>query len=1067
MKINQKERVEGEDSSGISGREGQCCPASSEGEHSHVGARDWEFDAIFDSKHDAAFDNCLRLLEGVLGSVSIRIGIISGDYLFARRVNVSDPAVPDRMLMEHYPCGAAVKSRVAVFCENVQEHPDFAKLPKVVESGAKYYGNQFITVQGGRIIGMVCSYAGEERALTDSQRAQFAGLAESIGYLMQNLIEAARANCSKAETAVPCPTMDFSTLFDLSPVPTAVMSYPELEYVAANEPMSKELGVFFDQRPVSHDRDLREWVADFRRKMESEGSVAGFELEVPEAEGTTRHFVMDGRFLQCEGHQNVLVTARDITRERRREHKLKLLLEGANEGVGDNWFQGAARALSEIAKVDFVVIAECNLERRMESHAVWRRGHFEENFTLDDSAHHLEVLSEGGDVTVGESVLLEQSPFRVPGIEYLQGVPVIGSTGKPVGLVVLGGAQPVYYTEDTRTVCEIFATRIAAEIARLHFDRSRESELQRISMFQRISQAISRCADPDKVLSIAAEEIGKIFGVSRCVIHRKKPGGGFPIVAEYVKEPFKPMTGVRVPRSGNRHAEEVMSSDDVVAVVDVFEEEKLENTVGVLKEFEIRSMLAARTSYDSEPNGAIGLHQCGGKIRVWTEDEKRLLGTLVANIGVAIAQAALMERDKHQRKVIEESLRKAKAASEAKSEFLARMSHELRTPMNSILGFSQLLSVDEDLNPEQRETLKIVNRSGEHLMLLINDVLEMSKIESGKHDINVSRFSPRKLVTGLSELFAIRADSKGLTLRIEMGEKLPKCVEGDESKLRQIITNLLGNAIKFTSDGEVVLRCRYFEKGEPDHENGVLAFSVEDSGCGMSDEEQKVLFTPFVQAKAGIRSSEGTGLGLAISKSFVELLGGELEVNSAPGVGSKFTFSVFCREVSGDEVSSQVAVHALPKSVPCSIGNTSEPVSIPGKESQRSGKPTVIIADDQPENRLLVVKLLKSAGYRFVEAVDGQDAIDKCKVCSPDAILMDVRMPGTDGLAATRTIRKMTELEKQPYIIALTGNAFEEDRELAKSAGCDGFLAKPFRLDELLEMLTDVLSPKLASSLVS
>ncbi|MDF1738201.1 MAG: ATP-binding protein [Verrucomicrobiales bacterium] len=1064
MTNNPEIRIVEENSAGNPAGGGQCCPGSKEAAHSHVGSRDWELDAIFDSKHDVALDNFLKLLEGVLGSVIIRIGIISGDYLLARRANVTDCGVPDRMLMDHYPCGAAVKSRVAVICRNVQENHDLMRLPKVVESGAKYYGSQFITVQGGRIIGMVCTFAREERSLTERQRAQFTGLAESIGYLMQNIIEAAKANHTAAETAVPCPTMDFSTIFDLSPVPTAVMAYPEFEYVAANEPMSRELGVFFDQRLVSHDHDCREWVAGFRRKMESQGSVAGFELEVPGADGTRRHFVMDGRFLHCEGHQNVLVTARDITRERRREDKLKLLLEGAKGGVGDNWFQEAAKALSEIAKVDYVAIAECCLERRMESHAVWRRGHFEENFTLDDSEHHLEVLSEGGGVTVAESVLLEHSPFRVPEIEYLQGVPVIGRSGKPVGLVVLGGAKPVDYTEDTKTVCEIFATRIAAEIARLHFDRSRESELQRISMLQRISQAISRCADPDKVLSIAAEEIGKVFGVSRCVIHRKKPGGGFPIVAEYVEERFEPMINVRVPRSGNRHAEEVMSSDDVVAVDDALEDANFASTIGILREYKIRSMLSARTSFENDANGAISLHHCGGRVRVWTEDEKSLLGTLVANLGVAIAQAGLKERDKHQRKVIEEALRKAKAASEAKSEFLARMSHELRTPMNSILGFSQLLSVDEDLNPEQRETLKIVNRSGEHLMLLINDVLEMSKIESGKHDINLSRFSPRKLVTGLSELFAIRADSKGLTLRIDMGERLPECVEGDESKLRQIITNLVGNAIKFTSDGEVALKCWYFKKDESDHENGVLAFSVEDSGCGMSDEDQKALFTPFVQAKAGIRSSEGTGLGLAISKSFVELLGGELEVNSAPGVGSKFTFSVSCREVSGGEVSSQVAVHALPKSVSSAIDNASEPVPIPVKETQCSGKPTVIIADDQPENRLLVVKLLKSAGYRFVEAVDGQDAIDKCKVCSPDAILMDVRMPGTDGLAATRTIRKMAELEQQPFIIALTGNAFEEDRELAKSAGCDGFLAKPFRLEELLEMLTKVISPKVAAS---
>ncbi len=1062
---NPKTCTAGENSAGILGENTQRRFGLQVEPDCHIGASAPEAAAVFDSKHDGAFDNLLEMLEGTLGEALIRISVITGEHLVTRRENVSDPTVPDKLLIDDYPCGIALKNRTSIECRNVQENRELKQLPKVVESRAKYYGNQFITVKGGRVVGMVCSYSREEKVLTESQRMQFAMIARSIGHLIQNIIEAAETNASSPEVTLPRPTIDFSSLFDLSPVPTAVMTYPELEYVAANEPMSRELGIFFDQRIDSNRRECREWVPDFRREMETRGAVGSFELEVKTAEGGIRHFSMDGRFLHSGGRCNVLVTARDVTRERRRERRLKLFLEVTNEEMGDNWFRSAAETFSEIAKVEFVAISEYNSDPGIQSHAVWRQGRFADNFTVEGSGHHLEVLCDGGALTVAESEIPAESPFRVPGIEFLQGVPINGRSGEPVGLVVLGNGKPIRYSDDTKVVSEIFATRIAAEIARLNFDRSREAELTRMSMLQRISKAISKSTDPDEVLNIAAEEIGKVFGVSRCVIHRKKPGDGFPIVAEYVREPYAPMMGVRVPRSGNKHAEEVMSSDEVVAVTDVLNCSKFTRTTGILKKFQIRSMMSARTSFENHANGAIGLQQCGDKVRVWTEGEKSLLGTLVANIGVAIAQAELTERDKNQRMVIEESLRKANAASKAKGEFLARMSHELRTPMNSILGFSQLLSADEKLTPEQRETLKIVNRSGEHLMLLINDVLEMSKIESGKQDINLSFFSPRKLVKGLSELFAIRADSKGLILRTEMAETLPDCVEGDESKLRQIITNLVGNAIKFTHDGEVKLKCWYFTKGESNAESGVLAFSIEDSGCGMSEEEQKALFTPFVQANAGIQASEGTGLGLAISKSFVELLGGEIKVTSSPGAGSKFTFSVSCREVSADDAESQVAVHQLPAAAPCHTNQKPESVAVAvdNKGKHRSVKPTIIIADDQPENRLLVVKLLNSVGYKLVEAVDGQDAIDACRSCKPDIILMDVRMPGTDGLTATRAIRKMKELEKQPFIVALTGNAFEEDRKLATAAGCDDFLAKPFRLEELLAMLKSELAGSPAS----
>lgn len=728
--------------------------------------------------------------------------------------------------------------------------------------------------------------------------------------------------------------------------------------------------------------------------------------------------------------------------------QLRQLLEVTNMEVGDNWFRSAAYEFAEALDAQYIAITECvnGSVRELASHAVWKEGDPQDNFVYRDENGSLKPVLDGGNIVLGapgEIQLPSSCPFRCPELPFLRGVTIRGNSGDTVGVIIIGSKKAIVEQEDVRIIFEIFASRAAAEIARLHYDRSREAELKRITMLQRISQAASNYTDPDQVLDIAAEEIGRVFNVSRCVIHRKDGESGFPVVAEYVQAPFSSMKGVKVPRQGNDHAEEVMNSDECVAISDVYQDPRLANAVDILRQCEIKSMLSARTSFENEANGAIGLQHCGDTPRHWTSEEVNLLGAVVANVGVAIAQAELKKREKNHNEVIEEALREARAASKAKGDFLARMSHELRTPMNSILGFSQLLSADKKLTEEQKETLAIINRSGEHLMLLINDVLEMSKIESGKQDINLSTFSPEKLVKGLAELFAIRADAKGLVLRTRLPENFPSLIEGDENKLRQIITNLLGNAIKFTSQGGVELRGWYFKKKGVGEDQGILAFSVRDSGCGMSAEDQEELFTPFVQSKAGIQAREGTGLGLTITKSFVELMGGEIKAESVAGKGSEFSFWVKCREVK-----EKFSEKELSDSITSGWNSAAAP-----RGRILTEPPTILVADDQPENRLLVVRCLSNAGYTLVEAVDGQDAIDVFRTSRPEAVLMDVQMPGTDGLAATRTIRGMKNLESQPYIIALTGNAFEDDRRKALQAGCDNFLAKPFKLDDLLNIL--------------
>ena len=499
------------------------------------------------------------------------------------------------------------------------------------------------------------------------------------------------------------------------------------------------------------------------------------------------------------------------------------------------------------------------------------------------------------------------------------------------------------------------------------------------------------------------------------------------------------MKDVPRPSGDNQYSKDVISSDAADAVADVSLDKRFDSYREFLKKHQITSILAARTSFSDHANGIVVLQQCGAA-RHWTKEEQNLLEGIAAQIGVAIAQADLSRREKNQRKALEEARVAAETASRAKGEFLARMSHELRTPMNAILGFSQLLSSDDNLTHEQKETLGIINRSGEHLTSLINDVLEVSKIEAGKSEINRSRFSPLKLVQSLTEMFRIRSESKGLEMRVELPDDLAPLIESDENKLRQILTNLLGNALKFTFRGGIELKVWYFS-GKESGAGPILAFRVKDSGVGISKEAQERLFNPFVQVSGEEHEEEGTGLGLTITKAFVELLGGNIRVESEPGKGSEFTFWIPCTEAE----EKQPAVTGLLKkpTPPCRIEQIIE-----------DRKPTILIADDQPENRLLVVRFLKTLGFTILEAVDGQDAIDIFRQSHPALILMDIRMPGTDGLTATGKIRGLNDAPHQPVIIALTGNAFEEDRDKALAAGCDDFLAKPFRLEDLTKLLS-------------
>ncbi|WP_300449233.1 response regulator [Accumulibacter sp.] len=434
----------------------------------------------------------------------------------------------------------------------------------------------------------------------------------------------------------------------------------------------------------------------------------------------------------------------------------------------------------------------------------------------------------------------------------------------------------------------------------------------------------------------------------------------------------------------------------------------------------------------------------------------RMVGTNIDTTERKLAEAELIQYRDHLAELVEQRTAElahsnkelivakdaAEAANRAKSAFLANMSHELRTPLNAVLGFSDVLLREaqagrEQLSPLQREHLAIIHRSGEHLLTLINNVLELSRIESGHSVVNPVEFDLHELLAELEGMFTLKAQGTGLGLSVEHSATTPRWLRGDIVKLRQILINLLGNAFKFTERGSVSLKVSIVAgepaAGEPSPGHTVrLRFEVTDTGIGIAGDELNRLFVPFAQLAAGSRTAEGTGLGLAISRQFVELMGGALDVQSTPGMGSVFGIEIPL------EALAEMATPAEKQPV---VGLE------PGQPSYR-----ILVVDDDEINRRLLSGLLTPLGFAVKEAGDGQEAIAIWQSWQPRLIWMDVRMPGMDGREATRRI-KAAAGGHETKIIALTASSFEEQRQEILAAGCDDFLRKPFREAEVLDIL--------------
>ncbi|MEM9116793.1 MAG: PAS domain S-box protein [Cyanobacteria bacterium P01_F01_bin.56] len=625
------------------------------------------------------------------------------------------------------------------------------------------------------------------------------------------------------------------------------------------------------------------------------------------------------------------------------------------------------------------------------------------------------------------------------------------------------------------TSLDISDRKTAEEILRRQFHREQ--------LLTEITNQVRQSLDAQQIYQTTVEQVGAIFEANRCILHTytQHPEPHLFPVAEYLMAGYAAMVRDWVPM--NSYAQTVLAHDRALATADVHQEPLLASVINACEQFQIKSLLAIRTSYRGQANGILALHQCDRR-RHWTTEEVELLESVAAQVGIAIAQANLLQQEQDQRSQLAEANTQldqakqiAEAANQAKSEFLANMSHELRTPLNAILGFSQLMARDPSLNGTQKENLTIINRSGEHLLDLINSVLDMSKIESGRSTVSLNTLDLPQLLADLVDMFELPAQEKNLALVANIAPDLPRHIETDVAKLRQILINLLSNAIKFTAEGSISLWCQTLSSSaqppsgvvwpshppslppDPDDRAGsdhlTLQFVIIDTGHGIAEDDLTKIFQPFVQSESGLDTREGTGLGLPITQKFVALLGGQITVNSrtlsyTPGqdaqpvpladgdmvLGARFHFTIQTQVV---EVESTLT----PRSPRQVIGLA------PDTPPRR-----ILIVEDRWESRQLIQQMLSPIGFDIRAAIHGQEAIEIWEHWHPDLIWMDMRMPVMDGYQATRYIRSQPR-GRDTVIIALTASGLEDERSFILSIGCDDYVRKPFQESLILDKIAE------------
>ncbi|HEY9798691.1 MAG TPA: PAS domain S-box protein [Leptolyngbyaceae cyanobacterium] len=746
---------------------------------------------------------------------------------------------------------------------------------------------------------------------------------------------------------------------------------------------------------------------------------------------------------------HLLCISEDITERKQREEALQLIVEGTASKTGDEFFHSFVRYLAQVLRVRYALISEFanQTKTKVRTLAVWQGDEFGENFEYDLSSTPCEGVLAGRmcHYSKGIQALFPDDSYLIEaGVESFLGVPLIDSEGNVLGHLAVLDEKPMGNESGRELILRIFAARAAAELERKLTDEALAHRAQVDNLLSSISrQFIDQ--EVNSAINFTLKALGQFLHASRANVFKYDDNQSKAVLthqwcADQITSSINDIPELPI-KTNPWFYNEILSGKpiQVPCVADLPPEAAAKKAN--LEKHSIQSIVAVPMMHSGGVVGFISLDivHCS---KVWSQEEISLLN-LVGEL-IAMGQA---------RHNAEEALRCAKEAAEAanraKSAFLANMSHELRTPLNAILGFSQLMAHSSSLTQEQQENLGIISRSGEHLLALINDVLEMSKIEAGRTTLYQQSFNLYRLLDYLEEMLQLKAKSKGLQLTFERTPDIPQYVKTDESKLRQVLFNLLGNAIKFTQVGSVTLRVRlgtrdwrlgsreeFSQSPIPNPQS--LVFQVEDTGPGIAPEELNILFDAFVQTETGRQSQQGTGLGLAISRQFVKMMGGDITVSTRLGEGTVFTFDVQVGLAEVTEV------------------QTKQPSQRPIALAPNQPKYRILVVEDTQENRQLLVKLLELFNFEVREAVNGQEAIALWESWHPHLIWMDMRMPVMDGYDATRHIKAQPK-GRDTVIIALTASAFEEERTVALSAGCDDFVRKPLQETVIFEKMAQYL----------